>query len=380
MKYFTLYSFLLFWGMTLVACNNDKQETAAETEDTVQITAPQKPAQTKLIANIDYLRLRSLPGTDSETLAMLKEGDEMYDLGEVSDFSTAVELRGVQYNEPWLKVKTEAGQTGWVYGGGVYFDVNESSEAVSLLLKKRLAGFLGKDLAQEIGNYQTAIRNANTDKKLATAYRQGVEITAKIHDVFENKFPEPSTFQKNKQPDLRWLETSMPLFHLGSAAEGTVYHFYQDYKAFQKKAKKTKGSADDDFVELKFLLFDQDSLEYFFPSYFMQTWDYGGHSLLGEGKHLKILKKANEILANNPSIFDKEINEIKNALIHDMTASPEGYWYEKSKILSEFDAVLRSELGILTKKDLIALNEQRKRLENPQVSNIKVNIRSGINQ
>ncbi|MGK0366731.1 MAG: hypothetical protein ACI85O_003806, partial [Saprospiraceae bacterium] len=178
-------------------------------------------------------------------------------------------------------------------------------------------------------------------------------------------------------PDLRWLQQTLPGFHLGSAAEGTIYWFYRNLKQFSEKASKTRGKADDDFINLNIQLHPNDSIEYFYPVYFMQTWDYGGHSLLGEGKHLEILTSANEVMAKHPSTFDIEINQIKDDLIQDLTASPQGYWYGKSRILSEIDKIIKAELGILTEKDKIAISEQRKRFVDPIANDIKVGLRSG---
>ena len=171
----------------------------------------------------------------------------------------------------------------------------------------------------------------------------------------------------------------MPGFHLGSAAEGTVWYLYKDFADWQAKAERTRGRADDEFVELQLLLHPDDSIEYFFPSYIMQTWDYGGHSLLGEGKHLTILQKANEIMAKYPDRFTEEINIVKNDLLQDLTAQPGGYWYDKDRLLSETDAILDAELGILTEKDLVSIRAQRKRFEEPATSNLKINLRAGGN-
>ena len=147
-----------------------------------------------------------------------------------------------------------------------------------------------------------------------------------------------------------------------------------------EKASKTRGRADDDFIDLNIQLYPMDSIEYFYPVYFMQTWDYGGHSLLGEGKHMEILSSANEVMAKHSGVFDAELNQIKDELIQDLTASPQGYWYEKSRILSEIDKIMKAELGILTEKDKIAVSEQRKRFADPVASGIKVGLRSGVQE
>ena len=371
--------FLLFFlSLICFACGNDPQTDETTAPTTTVISPPAKPATTKLTANIDHLRLRAEAGTSGETVTMLQKGDVMYDLGEVSDFTTKVELRGVKYDEPWLKVKTADGQTGWVYAGGVYFDPTEASDLIDQILRKRLASFYGEATAKEIADYQNAYARARSDREFAAALRKADKVITEINKASENSTLGVHILDSDKKPDIRWLRQSFPGYRLGSAAEGTILYLYRDFKQMQDKAGQTKGKADDDYLNLEMLVHAADSIEYFYPSYFMQTWDYGGFSLLGEGKHLAILEKANETMAKHPGIFDTEINKIKDDLVHDMTAAPEGYWYEKSRILSEFDKIMKAELGILTKKDKIALSAQRNRLENPAANNIKVGMRSGI--
>jgi len=70
---------------------------------------------------VDNLRLRSEPDTNSEVVKELKEGDALTFLGEKTDFTKKVNLRGKVYDEPWLKVRTEDDITGWVFGGAVRF-------------------------------------------------------------------------------------------------------------------------------------------------------------------------------------------------------------------------------------------------------------------
>jgi len=352
-----LYLLVLF--LFLNACGNETEKTVETPQEEVKIVIPKKPERTQLIANIDYLRLRSEAGTSSETLAMLERGQVMYDLGEVSDFTTQVELRGVKYNEPWLKVETSDGQKGWVYGGGVYFDLNNSSKAMDLLMKRRLTSFYGKDISEDVFAYRKAFASARTDKNMARVIEEGSSLAKEMNEKNEKILPMANPDDPKETPDLRWLQQSLPGYHLGSAAEGTIYWFYRNLKQFSEKAGKTKGKADDDFINLNIQLHPEDSIEYNYPVYFMQTWDYGGHSLLGEGKHLEILTTANEVMAKHPSTFDAEINEIKDNLIQDLTASPQGYWYEKSRILSEIDKIMKAEFT------------------DPVASGIKVGLRSG---
>jgi len=51
----------------------------------------------------------------------IKEGTSFVYLNEKTDYKDRINLRGTLYHEPWLKIKTEDGKEGWVFGGAVKF-------------------------------------------------------------------------------------------------------------------------------------------------------------------------------------------------------------------------------------------------------------------
>lgn len=75
----------------------------------------------KMFAWVDKLNVREKPGLKGEPILQLDEGEEVYFLNEKSDFKKEITLRGVTFNEPFLKIKTMYGYgtIGWVYGGGL---------------------------------------------------------------------------------------------------------------------------------------------------------------------------------------------------------------------------------------------------------------------
>ena len=107
------------------ACKDDNTSTNETNEQTPAVTAQTvennetKTKATTLYAWVDKLRLRKAASSKSEIIAELKEGEALEFLNEKSDFTQKVNLRGTMYDEPWLKVKTSNGTTGWIYGGGV---------------------------------------------------------------------------------------------------------------------------------------------------------------------------------------------------------------------------------------------------------------------
>lgn len=92
-----------------------KEESITKEPDTVKIVTE----VTVLYVNIDKLKLRESPDLKGELLEELSLGEKVMFDGEVTDSLYTLNLGRVEVTEPWVKVKTWKGRTGWVYGAGV---------------------------------------------------------------------------------------------------------------------------------------------------------------------------------------------------------------------------------------------------------------------
>ncbi len=116
----------------IISCKGD-----STTQQEPVTTAPaiekivEKPAEIMLYAWVDKLRLRAKPDTKSDIVKELLEGEALVFTGEKTDFTQKVNLRGVMYDEPWMKVITGDDKTGWVFGGAVkmYQQTTDKSSA-----------------------------------------------------------------------------------------------------------------------------------------------------------------------------------------------------------------------------------------------------------
>lgn len=70
---------------------------------------------------VNNLRVREQPDLNSKVISMLQEGEEVAFLGEKSDNTESVELRGQKITAAFFKIKTQSGEVGWVFGGAVDF-------------------------------------------------------------------------------------------------------------------------------------------------------------------------------------------------------------------------------------------------------------------
>ncbi len=128
MKNFRIIVFLTFVGFLFTCKNTNSSESSQQTttnstdttiEDTEKTQKEKTP--TTLYAWVDKLRIREQPTTKSEIVDEVKEGTSFIYLNEKTDYKDKINLRGTLYNEPWLKIKTNDGKEGWVYGGAVKF-------------------------------------------------------------------------------------------------------------------------------------------------------------------------------------------------------------------------------------------------------------------
>ncbi len=354
----------------LFGCGPEKGTPAPE-NDPEAFTGDEHPLSFNV--NVTGLRLRKTPGPEGELIRVLEEQEVLYDLGEVSDFTTPIQLRGVRFDEPWLKVATETGETGWVYAGALSFSTGGGQELAQTLLERRLKYFFGPDLYRAIGAYRENFRSAPDAAALASAYREGMALRDNLVKVLEDKIAAPET---DGIPDLFWLREAIPGFIPQLVAEGTLYHLFADYRAWHTQAEGTPENTDDAFFQLCLDMFPDDGIEYFYPVWFLQTWDYGGHSLLGRSLHLQFLQQLSaQNQADNP--FLAELDRIRQMIIDDISAPHITYYEPAAAIVSELETILRENPDILQPADRIALQTRLEQFRNPGKTGIQVNQKEG---
>jgi hypothetical protein len=85
----------------------------------------------KMTAIVDELRVRLAPFSNAEVIAGLKEGENVFFLGEKSDFTFTTTLRGREVTDYWYKIRTSNGKEGWVFGGGIQVSPQTSNQSAT---------------------------------------------------------------------------------------------------------------------------------------------------------------------------------------------------------------------------------------------------------
>ncbi|MBK7408070.1 MAG: SH3 domain-containing protein [Saprospirales bacterium] len=363
---------LLSVCLLAIGCGSDPNEDTVSTD----MVAPAPAQRITLISNLDYLRIRKTPGVDGEVITTLSEGDTLYEMGEVSAFTTEVTLRGIRFNEPWIKVRTQDSLSGWVYGGGVNFQLDDRLELTNRLMKMRLQTFFGEILAQRILDYRAAYRQAKTSTDLAAVYREAGQLRDTLVQIFDKKI---TVIQKPDQtPNIAWMEEAMPGMITQRVAEGTAFYLFMDYHQWLARSRQTTGSEDNQFAEVCLTAFHLDSIEYFAPDWLIQTSDVDFYSELGKGVHQKMLEKMNQARAAS-DLFEPEYQEFKSKLLADITGMDDlAYWNDQLAILGELDAILAAEYGILTNAEKASIQTRRQQFEQPDIHHIRLNVRAGV--
>lgn len=356
---------LLLLGLLAGSCRSDPASAPS--------SAPAGAGEDRLSVDVEGLHLRSAPGPQGPVVRALSPGTVLTDLGRVSRFTTRLTLQGLTMNEPWLYVRLEDGEEGWIYGGLLHFSRLPEEQRQDLLRRKRLAALLDESFADSLRTYRAAFADAPTDADLHQAYQLGQHLREAIVRELERQEP----MQVGEEPaDLFWLRDLFPGYLPQLVAEGTAYYFFADYGAWRRRAEATRGRADDEFFELCIAAFPEDSIEYFYPAWTIQTWDYGGHSLLGRGIHRELIRQIDRRLsAGGP--FAANLQALADRLVDDITLPQNTYWEDTTLIIRELEGVLDDSLGCLSPRDRIAIEGRLEQFRDPEAYDLRVNLRAG---
>lgn len=147
LQFFTIFLLTVF----CYSCDTTSSNLDSDSVSNNSLTTEQ-PEETKHLQTIvSSLRIRQSPSLKSDVVITVPEGSILLFLNEKTANKERVTLRGIEHNEPWLKIRYEKGNVeGWVYGGAVkeinsksvekIMSSNDVSKTANQSNKKRTSG------------------------------------------------------------------------------------------------------------------------------------------------------------------------------------------------------------------------------------------------
>lgn len=353
--------------LSLSACNAETSTTnKASHRSDVKDVKSVNAIQLNIVLN--KLRVRDAPNTQSKVISKLSKQDKVMWSGNISQNHDAIKINKVKFNTQWIKITLNNQSEGWIYAAAAKIDANAKlNPLVEKFAVLRSHRFFGPSLAKELAQYRRVYHTTSNDQQFAQNYEKGQMLREKMVSVLEKK----AEVDDNNVMDMTWLETVMPGYSVSRVAEGTMYYLFANFKQMLKVAEKTEGAADNNFLLVSIDIYDWGhkdldekfaGKEYFFYAWMEQTWDYGGDSLLGQGKHIYLLKRMTGF-RKNTDLFKQGINQYKTALVEDLSnpdaTETHGFRESKAKRAKEIDEILDYQSPLLSADDTAAIQKVR---------------------
>ncbi len=307
-------------------------------------------------------QLRSEPREDGLVLRELAAGAELVDLGGVSPYLTGIYLGDTLCWEPWLRVRTLEGHTGWVFGAAVQPVALSDTALDRWVHRKRLQALVGVEHTERLLRW--AGQEISTDTALAGHLRQGLALREALQMALGQALPGGDS---ELRPDWRWLKEYLRYFRW--YREGLAL----DYGRLAHLAQGTQGGQDDTYLQLCLQAYPIDSMESPLPVWvFPLSWTQST-SNLGAGQHLALLRAIDRAFQQAP-LFGLELEHLKRLLLDDILDADRAYWQPLPRILAELDQLLAEPPSCLQKHERSALRLRRAMLAQGQA---RTDLRSG---
>jgi hypothetical protein len=223
------------------------------------------------------------------------------------------------------------------------------------------------------GYSRLATASTSRAEGVLALYRRAVELSEELFAPIHAAHPERIWPRLEEFLD---ADLDLPGLSAGCVAECTEPALILDVGFFAEKAAATKDGADDAFFEL---------VEAFYgaqvpaaggrvagwPAFVEQTWDYGGHSLLGSGVHLRLLELA-EPLRRSSRPFAEAAEPMREAVMDDLLSS-DCLGLPAAEGVAEISRIL--EAIPLSDDERQALTGRRRELADPAAHDIEVDCR-----
>jgi len=236
--------------------------------------------------------------------------------------------------------------------------------------RQGLSDYFSEKVIQEIDQFLMHYNAALTDTDFEKAYLEGKALLGVMYDDLANPqtsyLRELAVKQEYWSPveildELQEFNGQLGPIEISCVAECSELDFVFDLQAMLEKSKQTTGSGDEDFLTLLISIDGDYGYAGYngFKSWFNQTWDYGGSSLVGDGTLLACVKNYMEY-KKKYVLFQSELQLIHEDFV-DALQNGSSYNYAQQKILKEYDQVLN--LKIFTPEEEKGIREHYKAIQ-----------------
>jgi hypothetical protein len=323
------------------------------------------PVRTDLVVQFPS-ELREQPDAGSPVVCALPEGSELMDMHETSRFLTSISLADSLRTEPWLRVQTTDGRSGWVFGGVVAPLNLEPAAARRWFHEKRMQALFGPALSARI--WEMAYRKSPATD---TAFASRLHEVLLLRDTMNQVLARAVSHDAAAVPaNLTWLQEPMQYFFVQHTPTPRLF---TDFRLIARAAAGTRGEQDDQFARIGFAAYPMDSVESVLPAWVFPLGLEESCSNLGAGFHLDMLTKISAALLAG-DLFQPELLRWKDQILADMLDDSRTYWQPKEKILAELDRILAAGLCCLSDRDLLALKARRGMFS---AGRVRMDLRSG---
>ncbi len=226
---------------------------------------------------------------------------------------------------------------------------------------ERLKKLLSPSEWQAQQNYSQKFQQVKTQDDFIKVFRQAQNLPATA--TFQKQWDHYMNDQtKQVRPDFGWLQPFFPGLELRFEGEGTTAVLATFFPEFAQLAKKTTETQDDQFIALMQRLHGEVSTGY--RKWMERTWDYGGCSYLGSGKHSQFLKDIQAQLKQK-SPFQTELKEEASRLLQDLSQA-ESFCGGRQAALKEMQQLLKN--FSWSKAEKQALQQQSQRIQSGKIA------------
>lgn len=120
---FTVYSLigLILLAFSINSCGNKKVSAADANSSIIDSNKQQE-----LFVWVENARIRKEPDLNAEVISEIKGGEKVVLTGETSNTKIKVKLRGVEFEDVWVNVKTSDEREGWIFKGMLTDDAEKA--------------------------------------------------------------------------------------------------------------------------------------------------------------------------------------------------------------------------------------------------------------